>query len=93
MGEGWIEAKDLRLTDQLITKSGEIKDIDVISKKSTTGTRIYNISVTDNHNYFVGDEEVLTHNLNCEKFGNVLKASKKINADELLSISKKNKKR
>jgi len=66
VGKGWVIAKDLTENDRMITEDGIIKEIKSIEHSVTSGTPIYNFSVQDNHNYFVTESRVLTHNINCK---------------------------
>lgn len=57
----WIAASQLKLDMQLIDAHQNlvaIKKLDIIKKDVST----YNLEVAQNHNYYVGEEEILTHN-------------------------------
>lgn len=59
--KGWTKAQNLQAGDILLTSDGEEKNIskvETIKKKSI----VYNLSIEDNHNYFVSEEKVLVHN-------------------------------
>ncbi|MDH8677005.1 polymorphic toxin-type HINT domain-containing protein [Fusibacter bizertensis] len=64
-GKGWVEAKELTNMDRLVDLEDQIVTISKIQHDTTNGTKIFNLSVTDNHNYFVGNGNILTHNINC----------------------------
>ncbi len=64
-GIGWVETKSLRVGQLLLTKEFELVDIESITMDRTAGTPIFNISVEDNHNYFVSNSLILTHNKSC----------------------------
>ena len=51
--------------DRLVDLEDQIVTISKIQHDTTNGTKIFNLSVTDNHNYFVGNGNILTHNINC----------------------------
>lgn len=66
-GMGWIEAKDLRPGDTLVTPEGSVRldAIDVEHLDPDAGpVAVYNFHVGTQHNYFVvvGDVAVLVHN-------------------------------
>ena len=54
------------------------KVIEVEILENIYPVNVYNLTVEDNHNYFVGKDEVLTHNIttkkNCQKFGEYSKS-------------------
>ena len=67
VGEGFVEAKDLKISDQLLLSSGKrviIEEIQVeqLEKPETT----YNFEVADFHTYYVSASKVLVHNM-CAK--------------------------
>lgn len=63
---GWTEAKDLKEGDVLINMSGdENKVLGMELKQYNEGTTVYNLEVEKNHNYFVGNNQVLVHNKGC----------------------------
>jgi S-adenosylmethionine synthetase len=56
----WIKAKYLKENDDIfnyIKKSIKVKNIKKIEKEKT-----YDLSIDDNHNYFVGNSDILVHN-------------------------------
>ncbi|MET0063685.1 MAG: polymorphic toxin-type HINT domain-containing protein [Candidatus Thiodiazotropha endolucinida] len=57
----WIDAKDLKVDDQLHLTSGRTVNIKSLSEVIKSAT-VYNLTVEGNHNYFVGDSGVLVHN-------------------------------
>ncbi|MBN3554065.1 DNRLRE domain-containing protein [Fictibacillus nanhaiensis] len=61
IGEGWVEAKDLKAGDKLENQQGDTLIISkvVVKKKNTT---VYNFKVKDYHTYFVSDLNIYTHN-------------------------------
>lgn len=61
--KSWTSAKDLELGDTVVTLSGEKYKIEAIDKDYYDGIIVvYNFEVEDNHNYYVGDNQVLVHN-------------------------------
>lgn len=57
----WTKAIDLRTGDIFLTHKDEFKtitNVEIKKKKAAT----YNLEVEANHNYFVGQNQVLTHN-------------------------------
>lgn len=74
----WTAAIDVDNGELIETSSGfyeKIIDVEVV--ENTYPINVYNLTVEDNHNYFVGEDEILTHNMttkkNCQKFGEYLK--------------------
>ncbi len=61
----WIEAKDLKIGDQILTKDSKLATVND-KKIITEEGRVYNLEVEGNQNYFVGTDEVLVHN--CDRF-------------------------
>jgi hypothetical protein len=57
----WMKARELTTDQQLLTADGKnvtIEHLKIIEQSETT----YNLEVADLHNYFVGEDEVLSHN-------------------------------
>jgi hypothetical protein len=74
-GKGWTEVRDIKLGDHSITLNGESIEITAIKIDNRNET-VYNFTVEDEHNYYVGDS-VLVHNSsydNKEKFDKVSQA-------------------
>lgn len=61
VGEGWVEAKNLKAGDQLENDHGDTLTISkvLIKKKNTT---VYNFKVKDYHTYYVSGLNIYTHN-------------------------------
>ena len=55
----WVEAKKLKIDDELMYFDNTLHKIDNITSKKDT---YYNLEVEDNHNYYVSDKGVLVHN-------------------------------
>ncbi|MEQ9364398.1 MAG: polymorphic toxin-type HINT domain-containing protein, partial [Leptospirales bacterium] len=60
IGEGWVEARRLRVGDVSKTAHGT-QPITAVTVEARHAT-VYNFSVADNKNYFVGESLVLVHN-------------------------------
>lgn len=60
---GWLEAKDLKKGDTLFTTSDQVL---VVSQTNVIDTvvQVFNVTVSNQHNYFVGEGRVLVHNNN-----------------------------
>ena len=61
-GYEWIAAKDLNVGDVVMNKEGQYYTIDSITNIQIKET-VYNLSVEDNHNYYVTEDNILVHNL------------------------------
>jgi RHS repeat-associated protein len=57
----WIEAKDLRIGNEIRKADGSWAKVESVTQRSE-GAKVYNFEVTDNHNYFVGQTSLLAHN-------------------------------
>ncbi len=57
----YVEAKTLHTGDRLTALDGATEVIANIFKKDTT-LKVYNFTVEDNHNYYVGNSGLLVHN-------------------------------
>ena len=57
----YIAAEDLKIGDRVMYSDGSFHTINSISHKPIH-TFVYNINVSDNHNYFVGSNGILVHN-------------------------------
>ena len=60
-GYDWIAAKDLNIGDYVKYADNTYHMIDDIKHESVVET-VYNIEVQDNHNYYVGNNQILVHN-------------------------------
>ena len=67
VNKGWIDAKDLDVGDVLLNSDNEEIFVESIEIDEFDGnlTTVYNFEVEDNHNYYVGEENVLVHNPYC----------------------------
>ena len=62
-GKGWAETKDLKEGDKILTQSGETeKIVNIETNIKPKEILVYNLSIQDNHNYFVGNTKLLVHN-------------------------------
>ena len=66
----WVSAENLKVGQILTTANGEKFVIDNIVKREVENLDVYNLNVNSTHTYYVGEEEILTHN-NCLKNPNV----------------------
>ena len=57
----WIEAGKLQVGDEIRTSSGGWSKVESITQQ-TKGAKVYNFEVADNHNYFVGQSNLIAHN-------------------------------
>ncbi len=62
----WIAAEKIQVGQTLYSLGKNSKVVNVSVSK--TKVKVYNLTVQDNHNYFVGKDRVLAHNISaCEK--------------------------
>lgn len=62
--KGWIDASELKLGDILIDETGNDKAITEIQTKTyEEPVTVYNFEVEDNHNYFVGEDNILVYTI------------------------------
>jgi hypothetical protein len=57
---GWIEARDLRVGEEVRTKSGDAAILAIDQRPGTA--RVFDIEVEGDHAYYVAAAQVLTHN-------------------------------
>ena len=60
-GKGWMQAKDLKAGNELLTSTGKITKVQSLKPFAKNRT-VYNIEVDGNHNYFVTSSMILVHN-------------------------------
>ena len=66
-GQNWVESADLKPGMKLIDKNDE--SVTVISIQAQGYSEpTFNISVGENYNYFVGEQELLVHNCSCGRY-------------------------
>ncbi len=66
-GKGWNPANSLKVGQALQLHNGTtvvVKEVDT----SVRVERVYNLTVANTHNYFVGGDGVLVHNAKCDTF-------------------------
>ena len=65
--DGWVAAEDLEVGDEVATADGESETVDdIVRNILDEPVTVYNFAVMDNHNYFVGENKLLVHNM-CAK--------------------------
>ena len=62
-GKRWIPAREVRDGFQLVTREGRTLVVTTIEKQ-VGEVLVYNFEVSTDHNYYVGEEGILTHNAN-----------------------------
>jgi RHS repeat-associated protein len=62
-GKGWTPAREVRDGAQFITREGRALVVNAIEKQGGE-VLVYNFEVSTDHNYYVGEEGILTHNAN-----------------------------
>ena len=83
VGVGFKHAKDLRLTDLLLTSQGNCAKIQsIVVEKLSTPEVTYNFEVEDFHTYFVGNNPILVHNACVAKDGDFQAIVNEINEKE-----------
>lgn len=68
MAGRWVDAKDLRMKDELLRRNGAIESITNLQHCIKMIT-VYNIHVEHLHTYAIGRLEILTHNRAPEYYG------------------------
>jgi RHS repeat-associated protein len=63
-GRGWVEADDLTVGGQLLTRGEEMVCVESVGRRAGR-FKVYNIEVEDHHTYFVSKIGVLVHNSKC----------------------------
>ncbi|RKZ44403.1 MAG: hypothetical protein DRR16_31410 [Candidatus Parabeggiatoa sp. nov. 3] len=79
-GKGWNPANSLKVGQALQLHNGStvvIKEIDT----SVRLEKVYNLTVANTHNYFVGEDGVLVHNASKGTKGKCFRGGKKKNRD------------
>ena len=63
VGEGFVEAKDLKISDKLLLSSGKCVIIEEVQvEQLATPETTYNFEVADFHTYYVSESNVFVHN-------------------------------
>ena len=64
LDDGWVAAEDLEVGDEVATAEGESESVDdIVPNILDEPITVYNFAVMDNHNYFVGENKFLVHNM------------------------------
>jgi Pretoxin HINT domain len=80
----WVKAQDLLIGDTLTTLNNKLSTISTISKVDTL-VNVYNFTVEQDHDYFVGKDGVLVHNGNCDdEIAEALRAATESLAQKIL---------
>lgn len=64
--EGWVDAGDLEVGDQILALDGEYGTVEVILIEERTET-MYDLTVDEVHTFAVGAGEWVVHNVNCPR--------------------------
>ena len=65
-GKGWCAAAELEVGDICRTKDGQIEVVvGVVIEQQEEPVKVYNLTIEDNHTYYVSANEVLVHNAGC----------------------------
>lgn len=74
----WMAAIDIKNGDLIETSKGIYeKVIEVEILENIYPVNVYNLKVEDNHNYFVGKDEVLTRNITTKKMSKIWRVFKR----------------
>lgn len=69
--EGYVAAKYLTTGDCILTANGNyLKVFSIWQENLDEPITVYNLSVNDNHSYYVGENELLVHNITCNEVNN-----------------------
>lgn len=67
-GKWWTAAIDIKENDYIELSNGNYEEIlEIEYKENKYPIKVYNLTVEDNHNYYIGENKVLTHNMNTIK--------------------------
>ncbi|MBO5087696.1 MAG: DUF2380 domain-containing protein, partial [Lachnospiraceae bacterium] len=62
-GKGWCVAAELEIGDVCRTKEGQVEVVaSVVIEEQEEPIKVYNLTIEDNHTYYVSADEVLVHN-------------------------------
>jgi len=75
--ETWSVAKKVQDGDYLYDISNQLIEVAGVEIKMKS-TRVYNLTVDENHTYFVGESGVLSHNASCFKLKNRINENPKL---------------
>lgn len=65
LGSGWTRADRLVAGDRIETSRGDPVSILQVRRIEGRPTAVFNLVVEGSHSYYVGDDELLVHNVNC----------------------------
>ncbi len=72
----WVDADSLVLSNRLLDQNGVYVEVEKLTKL-TKIIKVYNLTIANNHNYFVGESKVLSHNSGaCDIGGELVKLGK-----------------
>ena len=62
-GKWWISAIEIEVGDKLVLSNGEVTDVlDVSAEEVSYPIKTYNLSIDEDHTFFVSSDGILTHN-------------------------------
>lgn len=65
-GKAWCAAAELKAGDICRTKDGQAEVVaSVVIEEQEEPIKVYNLTIEDNHTYYVSIDEVLVHNVGC----------------------------
>ena len=92
VGQGWVEAGDVRVGDEMISPDGAISKVALVDDQGELDEElVYNLTVGNLHTFIVatsGGDEVLTHNDN-DKLPKSCKLGNTLNEADAARIAKK----
>jgi hypothetical protein len=65
LGAGWTRAAELAVGDRIVTHDWQDAAIVEVEVREVPPTPVYNLSVAKTHAYFVSDQDLLVHNMDC----------------------------
>jgi RHS repeat-associated protein len=71
-GKGWNPASSLKVGQVLVLHNGTTVVVEEIDTSVRT-EKVYNLTVANTHNYYVGWDGVLVHNINCKTLYRVIR--------------------
>ena len=62
-GKWWTSAIEIEVGDKLVLSNGEVTDVlDVSAEEVSYPIKTYNLSIDEDHTFFVSSDGILTHN-------------------------------
>ncbi|MCR5836633.1 MAG: hypothetical protein K6G88_09000 [Lachnospiraceae bacterium] len=88
LDRGFVKAKDLRAGDVLCTVNGDYVTVEWIEHEILEKpVKVYNLSVADNHTYFVGENGVGVHNDSCKgNWNRKISKTEDLNSDSFSNL-------